>query len=69
MKIIYNIKKFHDVQMFKNRGSVSICIMTRKSNNSQTFQLSVLKMSEIGHNLKSNTFLTSAFNDLCNFFD
>ena len=37
IKIIYNITKFHNVQMFENRGSMSI--ITRKSNDSNSLLL------------------------------
>ena len=37
IKIIYNITKFHNVQMFENRGSMSI--ITRKSKNSNSLLL------------------------------
>ena len=37
IKIIYNITKFHNVQVFENRRSM--IIITRKSNNSNSLLL------------------------------
>ena len=37
IKIIYNVTKFHNVQMFENRRSM--IIITRKSNNKNSLPL------------------------------